>query len=170
MSSCCGAKSLTLMLGSIFSFVGLAALAVAVFRRKREFLVLFWFGCFIGMYGLRLLAQATIALSIAHSSWPDRANVFVSYLLLVPGTLFWVELTLGRFHRFLAWVSAIALVIGAIGLGYYAATGSSQSLRPRADQYGSVFGLYIAEQRQLDLSSPDLHQLHRDAVLLDLHN
>lgn len=119
-----------LMLGSIFSFLGLAALAVAVFRRKREFLVLFWFGCFIGMYGVRLIAQATIALTTAHSSWPDRADVFVSYMLLVPGTLFWVELTVGRFRRFLACVSATGLMIGVVGLGYYAATGSRDKVTP----------------------------------------
>jgi len=121
----------TILLGTIFSFVGLVASAVAAIRRRREFLVLLWFGCFIGMYGMRLLAQAAMALSIApHSSWPDRVDVFVSYMLLIPGTLFWVELTTGWLRHFLWWVSTIAFVIGVIGLGYFAATGSRYKLVP----------------------------------------
>ena len=114
-----------LMLGAIFVFVGLVALAVAAIRHRREFLVLLWGGCFIGMYGLRLLEQAIVALSLApRSSWPDRLDVFITYMLVVPGTLFWVELTVGWVRRFVQWVSAIAFGIGLIGLIYYATTGS----------------------------------------------
>jgi sigma-B regulation protein RsbU (phosphoserine phosphatase) len=114
-----------ILLGTIFSFVGLVALSVAAIRRRREFLVLVWFGCFIGMYGMRLLAQTAVALFIAlPASWPDLVDVFVTYMLVVPYLLFWVELTLGRLRRFLWWLSAIALVIGIVGLGYFATTGS----------------------------------------------
>ena len=115
----------TLVVGSIFSFVGLVALAVAAIRRRREFLLLLWCGCFIGMYGVRLLAQAAAALSLAPGSpWPDRLDVVVTYMLVVPGVLFWVELTVGRLRRILQWFSVNGLVNGTIGLGYFAATGS----------------------------------------------
>jgi hypothetical protein len=113
-----------ILLGTIFCFVGLVAFAVAAIRRRREFLVILWFGCFVGMYGMHLLAQATSVLSTTGSSWPDRVDVFVTYMLVVPYILFWVELTLSRLRRFFWWLSGVGFVIGVVGLGYFATTGS----------------------------------------------
>jgi hypothetical protein len=46
-----------LMMGTVFSFVGLVAFAIAVIRHRREFMVLLWGGCFMGMYGFRLWSK-----------------------------------------------------------------------------------------------------------------
>lgn len=114
-----------LLLGSVFSFLGVCASAVAAIRRRREFLVLLWSGSFIGMYGVRLLAQAARSLSLLpYSPWPDRIDVFVSYFLLIPGLLFWVELSTSNLRRFLWLSTSLTLVVGVIGLGYFFSTGS----------------------------------------------
>src|SRR5579862_1748735 len=89
-------------LGSIFCFMAICACSVTAIRRRREFLVLLCSGSFIGMYGVRLLAQSFRSLSLLpNSRWPDRIDVFITYFLLAPGVLFWVELTIGKLRRFL---------------------------------------------------------------------
>ena len=112
-------------LGSVFCFMGICACSVAAIRRRREFLILLWAGSFIGTYGVRLLVQSFRSLSLLpNSPWPDRIDVFITYFLLVPGVLFWVELTVDKLHRFLWFVTLLVIVVGIIGMGFFAITGS----------------------------------------------
>jgi len=112
-------------LGSIFCFMAICASSVTAIRRRREFLVVLWSGSFIGMYGVRLLAQSFRSLSLLpNSRWPDRIDVFITYFLLAPGVLFWVELTVGKLRRFLWFVALLVIVVGVIGMGFFAITGS----------------------------------------------
>ena len=120
-----------ILIGPIFSFLGLAACGIFAIRRRAEFRVLLWSGMFIGMYGIRLLAQATDDLALAPgSAWPQRLDVFVTYFLIVPGILFWVELSLGWVRRFLQSITCLSLVAGVAGLGYFVRTGSTDKLLP----------------------------------------
>ncbi|HEV2401191.1 MAG TPA: PP2C family protein-serine/threonine phosphatase [Candidatus Sulfotelmatobacter sp.] len=122
---------LAICLGSIFCFLGVCACSVAAIRHRREFLVLLWSGCFTGMYGVRLLVQSFSSLSLLpNSSWPTRIDVFVTYFLLIPGILFWVELSTGKLRRFLWIVTFLGLIVGIVGLGYFATTGSVDKFVP----------------------------------------
>src|ERR1700722_8386241 len=48
-----------LILGSIIAAIGVGAVVVHLFRRRRGERVLLWFGLFAGPYGLRLLTNTT---------------------------------------------------------------------------------------------------------------
>ncbi len=112
------------LFGGVFFFVGFAACLLAAMRRRGSRLLL-WFGLFIGLYGARMLAGVTDILGLAPgSAWPKAIEVGVNYLLLIPSTLFWAELTTGivrRICRGITWVSA---AIAALGLAWYLLTGS----------------------------------------------
>jgi hypothetical protein len=112
-----------LFFGPIFLFVGICACSVAAIRR-RGFRVLLWFGLFIGMAGTRILAGAATTFGLAHDPpWPIRVGTFIDYFLAVPGTLFWVELSIGKLRRFIRWLAASGAVAGLFSVAWYAATG-----------------------------------------------
>jgi sigma-B regulation protein RsbU (phosphoserine phosphatase) len=113
-----------LLLGPVFTFVGLCACSVAAIRRRGEFRVLLWFGLFIGMYGVRILAGAAQTFGLApHSGWPNRISVLISYFLVVPGTLFWVELSIGKLRSFIQWLTVLGAGVGFASLAWYSITG-----------------------------------------------
>jgi len=51
-------------------------------------------------------------------------DVFVTYMLLLPALLFWIELSIGGFRRFLWWLIAVVFSVGVVGLGYFVVGGS----------------------------------------------
>jgi len=115
-----------LFLGPVFSFVGICACSVAAIRRRREFRVLLWFGLFIGMYGARILADAARTLGLApNSPWPYRIVLFVSYMLVVPGLLFWVDLSVGKLRQLIQWLAAVGAAIGLCSFVWYALSGQA---------------------------------------------
>jgi phosphoserine phosphatase RsbU/P len=119
------------LLGTVFSFVGLTACAIAAIRRRGEFRTLVWFGLFIGLYGARMLAQATGSLGLAPGSpWPRGVEVVVNYLLVVPGLLFWYELSIGMFRRLIQLLTLVALGIATLGLGWFFTTGLPNTFWP----------------------------------------
>lgn len=113
-----------LFFGPVFSFVGVCACSVAAIRRRREFRVLLWFGLFIGMYGARILAGAAITSDLVpYSEWPRRIGIFIDGILVVPGTLFWVELSIGKLRRFIQGLAALGAGVGLLSLTWYSVTG-----------------------------------------------
>jgi len=114
--------------GPVFSFVGLCACIVATIRRRSEFRVLLWFGVFIGMYGVRILADAATTFGLAPQSlWPNRIGIFIDYFLVVPGTLFWVELTIGKLRRLIQWFAALGTAAGLFGVTWSAVSRQSST-------------------------------------------
>jgi len=112
-----------LFFGPVFLFVGVCACSVAAIGR-RGFRVLLWFGLFIGMAGARILAGAATTFGLAHDpAWPIRIGTFIDYFLVVPGTMFWVELSIGKLRRFIGWLVAFGASAGLLGLAWYAVTG-----------------------------------------------
>jgi sigma-B regulation protein RsbU (phosphoserine phosphatase) len=115
--------------GPVFSFVGVCACIVAAIRRRSEFRVLLWFGLFIGMYGVRILAGAATTLGLAlESPWPNRIGNFIDYFLVVPGALFWVELCIGKLRRLFQWLVALGAATGLFSLMWYWVTGQPHRL------------------------------------------
>ncbi len=117
--------SASILLGAVFVFVGLCACCIAALRRRAESRLLVWFGLFISLYGLRMLAGAARLLTVfPNSPWPDRLVIWVYYLLVIPALLFWIELSSGpvrKAFRGLLWAS---IGIAVLGLGWYAISGS----------------------------------------------
>ena len=101
------------LLSPVFLFLGARACSIAAIRHCREFRVLLWFGLFVGMYGTRLLAAAATALGLAGGSpIPQRIGVFIDCFLVVPGTLFWVDLSVANLQRLLQVLAAFSAGIG----------------------------------------------------------
>jgi sigma-B regulation protein RsbU (phosphoserine phosphatase) len=113
-----------LFFGPVFLFVGICACSVAAIGRRRGFRVLLWFGLFIGMAGTRSLASTATTFGLAHDpAWPIRVSTFIDYFLVVPSTLFWAELSIGKLRRFMRWLAASGAVAGVLSVAWYAATG-----------------------------------------------
>lgn len=123
-----------IILGSIFLFIGLAACAIAGIRGFRGGRLLLWQGIFSALYGARVvLRQAPLILSLLpQPAWHLRLAITqaITYIIVIPALLFWLELSRGVFRRILQATLLIALVLGAAGIGYIALTDSPQRLMP----------------------------------------
>ena len=119
----------SILLGTVFLFVGLNACVIATVRRRGEFRILERFGWFIGMYGARMLVEEASALGVVpKSGWPAVLIVTVDYLLVVPSLLFWAELGIGNFRRLSQAGALVGAAIGIAGLGVFPTTGSPHTL------------------------------------------
>ena len=112
-----------IILGSVFLFIGLAACALAAVRGRGGVRPLAWQGVFSAMYGARILAQSPAAFSIfPRSAWGDRDYVvaIITYVILIPAVLFWLELSLGMLSRLLQIILLVALVnaVGGVSLAF----------------------------------------------------
>ena len=108
-----------IMLGTIFLFVGLAAFAVSAIRGRREDLILVWFGLLNLLWGIRILAYSPAAFSVvAQSLGASRLSVIaiLSYLTVIPGLLFFLEMSRGILRRFLQAMLIAELPICAAGI------------------------------------------------------
>jgi phosphoserine phosphatase RsbU/P len=80
----------TVIVGSLFVAIAAAAGAIAASARPRMNRSAAWFAAFCALYGVRLLADATLV-QIA-TGWPPRIldyiQAFITYAILTPGTLF----------------------------------------------------------------------------------
>jgi sigma-B regulation protein RsbU (phosphoserine phosphatase) len=106
-----------IILGSVFLFIGLAACAIAAVRGRGGVRLLAWQGIFSALYGARILAQSPAAFSILpRSTWAGRDYVvaIITYVILIPAVLFWLELGLGIVRRLLQ-VTLLAALVNAIG-------------------------------------------------------
>lgn len=112
-------------LGTVFSFIGLTACMIAAVRRRVASRLLVWFGLFIGLYGVRMLAHWAGVLGLFPGSpWPDRFEIAVNYLLVVPSFLFWAERTRGVVRLAFQALAAIGFGIAIVGLAWFAISGS----------------------------------------------
>jgi len=112
-----------IILGSVFLFIGLAACALAAIRGRGGVRPLAWQGVFSALYGARILAQSPAAFSMfPRSAWASRDYVMaiITYVILIPAVLFWLELSLGIVCRLLQVILLAALVnaIGGVSLAF----------------------------------------------------
>ena len=108
-----------IMLGTVFLFIGLVACGIAAIRGGGRVRILVWFGIFSAMYGARILAQMPAAFSVLpRSAWASRPYVIavITYLIMIPALLFWLELSLGWIRRFLQVTAIMASVFGIVGV------------------------------------------------------
>ena len=93
-----------IILGSVFLFIGVAACGIAAIRGGSRVRILVWQGIFSAMYGARILAQTPAALRLfPRSTWASGPYVIwiITYLMIIPALLFWLELSLGKLRRLL---------------------------------------------------------------------
>lgn len=128
--------------GSVFLFVGLATCGIAGIRRGSGTRIFVWLGIWSTMYGAVQLSQSQAVVS-ASGRWlqvgAPYANTAMTYLLVVPGLLSFLELSLGRV-RFLMWVAlSVGLAIAVAGVGFFVFTGSNNKLM----LYNNLLGVCV---------------------------
>jgi sigma-B regulation protein RsbU (phosphoserine phosphatase) len=109
------------MLGAVLVFIGIAAAAIALTRRRREVRILAWFGLLTGIYGGRMLLQVATrqaGLSDVFRLTLDYSISIASYLILVMAILFWLELSLGTVRRLLQIAVFPAVFIAIAGISF----------------------------------------------------
>jgi len=107
------------MLGTVFLFIGLAAYGIAAIRGRGGVRILLWFGIFSAMYGVRILAQVLAGTGVLPQLTPaSRPYVIaiITYLIMIPALLFWLELSLGKLRRFLQITVIAATLIAIAGI------------------------------------------------------
>jgi phosphoserine phosphatase RsbU/P len=120
-----------IMLGTVFLLIGLAALGIAAVRRGAKIRLLVWQGVFSALYGLRILADVPASLALL-PAWAAPSRDFViaviTYLIIVPVMLFWLELSLGVLRRLLKIGLAAASLVAVAGIVVAFATNSPYRL------------------------------------------
>jgi sigma-B regulation protein RsbU (phosphoserine phosphatase) len=130
-----------IMLGTVFLFIGLAACRIAVIRGGGRVRILVWFGIFSAMYGARILAQMPAAFHLLpRSAWASRPQVIwiITYLILIPALLFWLELSLGKVRSLLQVTAIVGSVFGIAAICSILITGSPDRFTP----YNSLLAIW----------------------------
>jgi phosphoserine phosphatase RsbU/P len=122
-----------IILGAVFLFVGLAACAAAAIRGRSGVRLLIWFGILNVLYGTRLLTRIPAVFTLLPRwTWASRpyVPVIITYLVIIPALLFWLELSRGYLRRFLQASAIAALIIGVAGVYSVVFTDSPYRLMP----------------------------------------
>ena len=117
-----------IILGAVFLFIGLAACSVAAIGRWRGVRLFIWFGIWSAMYGAALLTHSrAVVAALPHSLQMSvhYANTVIAYLFVVVASFAFLELSLGRFRRFIEIVIIVAVVIALAGIGWIVFGGGS---------------------------------------------
>ena len=119
------------IIGTVFLFAGLATCGIAAIRRGSGGRMLVWLGIWCAMYGTRPLADSLATLRMV----PDWFRVAlpyldtaISYLILVFGTLTFLQLVRGKLRVVLRAVILAGLAIAIAGMAYFLFTGSQDKL------------------------------------------
>ena len=101
-------------IGFVLMSIGLAALALFVFRRKSSDFTLVYFGSFSILYAVRLLTRE----SIIHSLFPggdsalNHLDLFIDCFIALPFTLFLIQIVEPGWQRVLRWLLAAQIAFG----------------------------------------------------------
>ncbi len=119
--------------GSVFLLIGLAALSIAALRRRSGVRLLVWLGIFIAMYGAICLSRSPAVMG-ALPNWVQISapfeNTAMSYLLVVVGTLYFSELSVGKVRFFTRLLAFVGLAIAVAAMCLFILTGSNDRLLP----------------------------------------
>jgi sigma-B regulation protein RsbU (phosphoserine phosphatase) len=101
-------------IGFVLLSIGLAALALFVFRRKSSDLTLFYFSSFAILYAVRLLFWQGIIRSLfsAGNRTFDRIDLVIDCFIPVTFTLFLLQIIEPRWKNALRWILAVQLAFG----------------------------------------------------------
>jgi sigma-B regulation protein RsbU (phosphoserine phosphatase) len=120
-----------IIVGSVFLFIGLATCCIAAIRRRGGVRIFIWLGLWSAMYGGEHLSQSPAVIAVS-PRWlqisAPYANTAMTYLVVVVGSLSFLELSLGRVRFFNQAVAFVGLAIAIAGIGLFALTGSNDKL------------------------------------------
>ncbi|HEX7020465.1 MAG TPA: hypothetical protein VF159_10660, partial [Gemmatimonadaceae bacterium] len=115
----------SIVVGSLFLFTGLAACAVAAIARRPGVRIVLWLGLWSAAYGAMHLTQSTAVIATAprlvRRAAPD-ANAALSYLIIIPALLSFLELSRGTLRVLVRAAAWLALAIAVVGIGGVIAT------------------------------------------------
>ena len=144
-----------IMLGTVFLFIGLAACGIALIRRGATGRLLVLQGIFSSMYGTRILAQAPTAFNmLPRSTWSSRPYVvwIITFLLIIPAVLFWLELSRGKLRRLLLITVIAASVFGVAGVCSTLISGSPKRFMP----FNNLLGVWTLSLLAVVTAVPSL--------------
>ena len=124
----------SITIGVVLLFAGLAGLSLFALRRRARELTLVYFGIFSILYGIRLLAQQSIAQSLfdVDPRFWGLLIWLITCTILLPLSLFIYELADAPLKKMLRWVLAIQGALAAVGIA------------------GPIFGIPLAALRLLN--------------------
>ena len=101
-------------IGFVLLWIGLAAMALFLFRRRSSDLTLVYFSCFAILYAVRLLFWQSIIRSLfpIRAAIFDRLDLVIDCFIPVPFTLFLLQIIEPRWKNALRWVLAAQLAFG----------------------------------------------------------
>ncbi len=105
--------------GSFFLLIGLIAFVIAAIRRRGGARIFVWIGIWSAMFGVNeFLRSPAVTGALPHSlrAASATATVMISYLILVAGTLSFLELSLGKLRRLLQVLLVADLAIAIAGI------------------------------------------------------
>jgi len=122
-----------IILGTIALFMGIAACLVGVIHRGNATKALLWFALFSGLYGVRLFASTPNALTLLAGPLSSHAAILISiitYVILIPATFFWVELSFGILRRVFQIFATLAIIVAIAGIASILITKSLTQFMP----------------------------------------
>jgi sigma-B regulation protein RsbU (phosphoserine phosphatase) len=140
---------------AVFLFIGLSTCAIAAIRHRRGLRSLVWIGIWSATYGAMQVCQVravVAALPQWSRSWVPYANVSMTYLILVPAALSFLDLSLGRLRTLIFAAAGLGLAIAMAGISIFALTGSRSSLM----LYNNMLAAFILAILAVVLSVPYL--------------
>jgi serine phosphatase RsbU (regulator of sigma subunit) len=105
-------------IGMALLSIGLASLALFLFRRKSSDFMLVYFGSFSILYAVRMLFREDLIRSLfptGDAAW-DHLVLFIDCFIAVPFTLFLIQIVEPRWKIILRWMLAAQLVFGVMRL------------------------------------------------------
>lgn len=110
----------SLLLGSVITSLGLAAIAAYAFRRRRSERILLWLGLFAGPYGLELITRNPVfRLSYGQPPrWWQFAESLIEFASVIPGMLLFQDLYGRGWRSIIAWLTRGYTVFAVIGFGF----------------------------------------------------
>jgi len=105
-------------IGFILLAIGLAALALFLFRRTSRDFTLLYFCSFAILYAVRLLAREGIVRSLfpGRAATFDHLILFIDCFIVAPFTLFLIQIVEPSWQRVLRWLLVVQIAFGAVHL------------------------------------------------------
>lgn len=136
-----------IVLGSIFVFVGVVALALSLVRHRKTMRAVVWFGLLSACYGLRLLMEARAFVDILPPfamTVREFVVVVLTHVILIPALMVWYELSTGGVRKLVQVFVVVAAVIAVAGVGVAIVTGDNGRLLPLNNVLAILFTILIA--------------------------
>jgi sigma-B regulation protein RsbU (phosphoserine phosphatase) len=136
-----------IMLGSIFVFVGMVALAISAVRHRKTMRAVVWFGLLSACYGLRLLMEARVFVGLLPpwlATGREFLIVMLTHAILIPALLVWYDLSTGVIRRLVRVFVAVAIVLAVLGIGNAILTGDRGRFLPLNNVLAIVFTILIS--------------------------